>query len=369
MSDHLLVGTRKGLFEFRLHSGTWRIERTSFLGTQVPMLLPDARDGTLHAAVDHGHFGTKMHRRICGSDWEELSPPAWPPKPEDSQGVKDPIRGEEVPWSLEKIWSLEAGGSNEPGVLWAGTIPGGLFRSEDHGESWELIRSLWDRPERSRWFGGGYDFPGIHSIAVDPRDSQSILLGISCGGVWRSRDSGQTWFQTSHGMRAEYMPPDMANDPEIQDPHRIVYCLAKPDHLWTQHHNGIFRSQDGGSSWQEIGTAQPSAFGFAVAVHPTNPNIAWFVPAQKDECRIPVDGRFVVSRTRDGGQTFDILSQGLPQDHAYHLVYRHCLEVDSTGQRLAMGSTTGGLWISDTAGETWQCLSRDLPPIYCVRFA
>ncbi len=365
----LHLGTRKGLFTAEKSNGRWKIVRSSFLGVQVPMLLPDFRDGTLYAAVDHGHFGTKFHRsRDHGASWEEFPPPAYPPKPDDAPIVVDPMRQTEIPWSLEKIWSLEAGGEDEPGTLWCGTLPGGLFKSTDRGETWALNRPLWDEPKRARWFGGGYDVPGIHSIAVDPRDPQHILLAISCGGVWRTRDGGETWHQTAHGMKAGYMPGDLAADPEIQDGHRMVQCPADPERLWVQHHSGIFRSDDSGRSWQEILNVQPSNFGFAVAVHPHDPDTAWFVPAEKDECRIPKDAKFVVNRTRDGGKTFETFSNGLPPEPAYHLVYRHCLEIDPTGQTLAMGSTTGGLWTSDDGGESWQTLSQDLPPVFCVRF-
>ena len=161
---------------------------------------------------------------------------------------------------------------------------------------------------------------------------------------------------------------ERASDPNIQDPHRVVCCPSAPDVYWAQHHNGIFLSRNDCESWSEIENVQPSGFGFAVAVHPNNPDVAWFVPAVKDECRIPVDGRFVVIRTSDGGQTFESLSEGLPQADAYDLVFRHCLEVDETGDCLAMGSSTGSLWISEDGGEHWQHVSAHLPQIYCLRF-
>jgi hypothetical protein len=151
--------------------------------------------------------------------------------------------------------------------------------------------------------------------------------------------------------------------------HRLAQCRAAPECLWAQHHNGIFRSTDGAASWHEVKDVPPSVFGFAVAVHPEDPDTAWFVPAIKDERRIPVDGRVVVTRTRDGGQTFDVLRRGLPQEHAYDLTYRHALDVDRTGRALAFGSTTGSCWVSDDQGDHWQCLGEHLPPIYCVRFA
>jgi hypothetical protein len=170
-------------------------------------------------------------------------------------------------------------------------------------------------------------------------------------------------------MRAAYMPPDLQNDPVIQDPHMVVQCASKPDVYWCQHHNGIFRSTDNLDSWQEITTAPVSNFGFAVAVHPKDPDTAWFVPANKDTDRIPVDGKIVVTRTRDGGKTFEELRRGLPQENAFDLIYRHALASDDSGNRLAMGSTTGSLWLSENGGEAWSLLSAHLPPIYAVHFA
>lgn len=370
MSRRILLGTRKGMFSFVRSNGEWRSEGHWFIGTQVPMLLADPRDGVWYAAVGHGHFGTKFHRsEDQGKTWKELTPPTYPEKPADAPEVLCPMRKTPIPWSLELLWSLEPGGRDQPGRLWAGTIPGGLFRSEDRGDSWQLIDSLWNRPERSKWFGGGYDFPGVHSICVDPRDSRRVGLGISCGGYWVTQDDGVTWTNQANGMRAGYMPPDAASDPDIQDPHRIVQCQGQPSHLWCQHHSGVFRSTDDGRSWSEINPIQPSNFGFAVAVHPQRGDVAWFAPAQKDEVRVPVDGKVVVTRTRDGGQSFEVLDRGLPGYNAFDLIYRHGLVVDETGDSLAMGSTTGSLWVSENGGDTWNVTSHHLPPVFCVRWA
>ncbi len=360
MTDRLLVGTRKGLFILDRRSKRWEISATAFLGDPVSAVLADPRTGALHCALNLGHFGPKLRQSTDqGVSWQERETPTYPAQPVDS-GDK--------PWKLVQIWCLEAGGDDEPGVLWAGTIPGGLFRSADGGTSWQLVHSLWGRPERRQWFGGGYDEPGIHSICVDPRDSRKIAVGVSCGGIWITLDGGNTWASRTTGMRAAYMPPEREFDPNIQDPHRIVQCRGATDVFWAQHHNGIFRSTDGCASWAEIKNVRPSSFGFALAVHPRDPNCAWFVPANKDECRVPVEGRLVVIRTRDGGQSFEVLDRGLPQTHAYDLVYRHGLDIDASGECLAMGSTTGALWISSNQGDSWECISTHLPPIYCVRF-
>lgn len=348
----LYVGTKKGLFV--VDNG--RIGAPHFLGDPVSMVLPD-RGSTLYAALNLGHFGVKLRRSADGGkSWQELAAPEYPPQPEDSP--------DKTPWKLVQLWALESDGKR----LWAGTIPGGLFISSDRGASWQLVRSLWDRPERAEWVGGGYDHPGVHSIAIDPSDARRITVAISTGGAWQTRDGGETWSITAKGMYAEYMPPEKKFDQNSQDIHRLVQCAARPDVMWAQHHNGVFRSTDGAQSWQEVTAIKPSKFGFAVAVHPKNPELAWFVPAVKDECRVPVDAKLVVARTRDGGKTFDVLRKGLPQEHAYDLVYRHCLDVDESGKRLAFGSTTGGLWLSEDQGDSWRCLSTQLPPIHCVRF-
>lgn len=387
MSDQLCVATRKGLFVLQADgNGGWTPDEPCFVGEPVSMVLPDARDGSLYAALNLGHFGVKLHRRRAGAtQWEECAVPVYPPQPVEEMLAGDngnatpngqadtrvddaaAPRPPAPPWTLQQIWSLETGGPDEPGVVWAGTIPGGLFRSDNGGDSWVLNRALWDRPERSEWFGGGYDAPGIHSIMVDPRDSRHVTIGVSCGGVWQTHDGGATWRVTAAGMEADYMPPERSGDANVQDPHRVVQCPANPDVLWTQHHCAIFRSTDGAAHWQRV-EAQPSSFGFAVAVHPREPDTAWFVPAVKDQCRIPVNGQLVVTRTRDGGRTFERFSNGLPPAPAYDLVYRHGLAVDESGTRLAMGSTTGALWTSDDGGESWQLLSAHLPPVYCVRF-
>lgn len=368
MTPRLHVSTRKGLFTVERQSGGWRIARTNFLGDNVTTTCADPRDGTLYASLNHGHFGVKLHRsRDGGASWQPVATPVYPPRP-DGYTPRTPVEGTPVEWSLKLVWTIEAGGADEPGVLWAGTLPGGLFRSEDAGESWALNRPLWDDPLREEWFGGGADQPGIHSVLVDPRDSAHVTVGVSCGGVWTTRDRGATWAVSAAGMRAEYMPPERQFEPHVQDPHRIAHCRQAPDVMWAQHHNGIFRSDDGASTWREIVGVQPSTFGFAVAAHPLDPRTAWFVPAVKDETRYPAGGQVVVTRTRDGGQTFETLRAGLPQEHAYDLVYRHALDVDDTGELLAFGSTTGALWVSENGGDSWQTVSVHLPPVYALAF-
>jgi hypothetical protein len=368
MTDTLLVSTRKGLFTLdRLGTG-WSVTRAEFLGDNVTLALADERDGTWYAALDHGHFGVKLQRsEDRGKTWQEVAVPEYPPKPEGAPEVGED--GRKIAYTLQRIWALEHAGRDRPGELWAGTIPGALFRSRDRGSSWELIASLWDHPDRKKWFGGGADHPGIHSVLVDPRDSTRVLVGVSCGGVWETVDDGASWTVRAHGMRADFMPPELQGDPNIQDPHMVVACPSDFDRMWTQHHCGIWRTTDGARNWVEVPEAGPSTFGFAVAVHPRDPDTAWFVPAISDQRRVPVDGKVVVTRTRDGGKTFDVLREGLPQQHAYDLVFRHGLAIDETGDRLALGSTSGGMWITENGGDQFEELRWHLPPIHAVRFA
>ncbi len=353
VSDRIFAATRKGLFTVVRKGGGWAVEQVEFPGAPVSAVVEDPRDGWRYVALAHGHFGAKLHRAAPGKVFEELTAPAFPPSDEEGP-------------SLAGIWSLEVGAA--PGSLFAGAAPAALFRSEERGGNWQLNRGLFDRPERSIWFGGGTDEPALHTILLHEKTPGRIVVAISCGGVWISEDDGASWTPAT-GMVAEYMPPERAHDPNVQDPHRIAQCRADPRRLWAQHHHGLYRSDDGGRSWQRLPDPDPSGFGFPIVAHPSEPDSAWFVPETADTERIPVAGRVVVARTRDGGQSFEVLSRGLPGEHAYDLVYRHGLAVDQSGTRLALGSTTGGLWVSEDGGDSWSMVPARLPPVYAVRFA
>jgi len=369
MSDRIWVATRKGLFRIDRGDGGWRIGDAKFLGDNLPLVARDPRDGAIYAAFGHGHFGIKLHRsNDDGKTFEEIAAPAYPEKPGGAKPIMNPMFQKEVPWNVEMIWSLAFGSDQQPGRIWCGTIPGGLFVSDDRGATWSLNQPLLEKQREHGWMGGGYDWPGLHSICVDPRDHDRIVVAVSTGGCWQTRDGGASWEVCSHGLRADYVPPEEDQNPVFQDAHLLVQCRSSPDYFWIQHHNGIFRSTDDSASWSEMTDVKPSAFGFAVAVHPDEPGTAWFVPARKDEFRYPIDGKVVVNRTRDGGKSFETLTNGLPQEHAYDLTFRHALDIDESGNRLAFGSTTGSLWVSEDQGDSWQTVSSHLPPVHAVRF-
>jgi len=372
MSDAIWVGTRKGLFVVTRRSAadptSWKIECRGFLGDPVSAVLHDPRDGALYAALELGHFGVKLHRSEDeGRSWREIAHPRF----EGEKRVTPETWGEPLGYdgpTVDAIWAIEPASNDRPGSLWAGTVSGGLFSSEDRGETWSLNEPFWRAMEPAKREGPPpYGKPAVHTVLVDPRTSDRIVLGATCG-VWKSEDGGARWRIGGRGMHMEPLPPEIADEPDQQDPHRVVQCKASPDVLWVQHHCGVYRSTDWAESWHEVSAISPSKFGFGVVVHPDDPDRAWFVPGVKDECRVPVDGILVVARTRDGGESFEVLRQGLPREPAYDVVLRHALDIDASGDCLSFGSTTGNLWFSDDQGERWHQLSGHLPPIYCVRF-
>jgi len=365
MTPTLLISTRKGLFVAEGTGKSTEITRAMFVGDNVTLALADRRDGCWYVVLDHGHFGVKLHRSADrGQRWTEIPIPAYPPKPE-GMWDKD-LWGRDREWVTKGVWALEAA-LDVDGGLWCGTMPGGLFRSSDRGESWQLIEALWFHPKRVLWQGGGSDHAAIHSICVDPRDPRTVVIAISAGGVWRTRDGGASWTPQTAGMKAGYVPPDWSELPEIQDPHHVVQCPAAPEVWWCQHHMGIWKSSDDLASWQQI-QVQPSSFGFVAAVHPRDPDTAWFIPAHSDQKRTPITGELVVTRTRDGGKHFEVLRNGLPQRLAYDLVLRHALALHDDGDQLVFGSSTGNLWASDDQGDHWHAIAHHLPPIYAVRY-
>lgn len=362
MTTSLLLSTRKGLFVAQrggASAAAWRITGPHFAGEPVTFTYVDPRSGHWYSALRLGHFGVKLKRSPDrGASWQDLAAPALPAKPSSGPWAADP-----TPWSVDLVWTVTAGGADRPGVLWAGCLPAGLFRSADDGQSWQLIESLWFNEQRLGWFGGGYDHAAIHSIVVDPRDSSHITVAISCGGIWDSRDDGATWTLIGRGQIATYVPEGASQDLNTQDPHRLDICAARPDVVWVQHHCGVFRSVNGALDFEPLQPPAGYDFGFAVAADPTNPERAWFVPADSDAKRYAIDGALCVMRTDDGGRSFRLFRAGLPQQQAWQLVYRHALVVDSEGQSLAMASTTGSVWTSDDAGEHWQVLEGLFPPV------
>lgn len=358
MKPTVLLGTRKGFIAYHFSNNRWQVENLSFEGQPVSIAYADERSGTWWACLDHGHWGVKLHRsKDRGLTWEEIKAPAYPEGKEIKEGI---------PATTRYIWSMANGGKNFLSRLWIGTDPGGLFLSEDEGNNFHLVESLWNHPTRKEgWFGGGRDQPGIHSIVVDPRDENRIHIGISCAGVFETIDAGKTWIIRNKGMHADFLP-----DPNAEtgyDPHILVAAPSDPEILWQQNHCGIFRSTDGAKNWVDIGQPEgPAKFGFAIAVADDDAEQAWVAPANSDMTRTAIKGALCICRTDDGGKTWKELRKGLPQENCFDIVYRHALA--ASGNALVFGTTTGNLFFSPDRGESWQVLSNYLPMIYSVQF-
>jgi photosystem II stability/assembly factor-like uncharacterized protein len=300
-----------------------------------------------------------------GKSWEEVEAPKYP----KNARIKPWMLGgkKTKPATLDYIWVIAQGGEDQPGRIYLGTEPGGLFSSDDAGKTFRLVKGLWNHPSRfDKWFGGGRDNAGIHSIFVDPRDSGRVLVGVSCAGVFETTDGGKSWTPKNKGMEADFLPDPKA---EVgQDPHCVAACGADPDTLWQQNHCGIYRSTDGSQSWRKVSKKGDTAhFGFAVAADEKSPETAWVVPAISDTHRIAVGGALCVCRTTDGGKTWRAFRKGLPQKSCYDVVFRHAL--DHANSTVAFGTTTGNLYVSENRGQSWETIGTNFPPVYSVRFA
>ncbi len=393
MAGMILLGTRKGTVIFDRQPSGWRPRPIVHAGIAVCYATRDPRDGTLWSSLDHGHWGPKLSRsRDDGKTWEDLSSLKYPPGARHIVSVVptpdfDPFApAAELNYAdaiVYKIWYLAFGHSDQPGKLYAGTIPGGLFVSDDGGDSWFLNQPLWNHKSRGGdlfagdassqylWNGtpASIDYgifePGIHSIMVDPDDANHLYVAVSTAGVLESVDGGESWVGRNRGMLMDYLP-----DAEAEwghDPHYVALCPAQPGHLWQQNHCGVFYSNDGAQHWQKV--SQPDAgvhFGFPIAVDNRDGQSAWVIPTRADAERMALDTGLCVARTSDGGQSWQTFRQGLPQEHCYDLVLRHGLDI--ADDCLCFGSSTGNVYLSEDRGESWQCLANNLPPVYSVRF-
>ncbi len=393
MSDILLVGTRKGLVIFDRKQTGWQPRPITHAGIPVCFAARDPRDGTLWASLDHGHWGPKLSRsKDGGATWEDVLTLKYPKGarhivqylPTGDFDPEAPVGEPEYrDATVYKIWTLAFGTAAQPGRLYAGTIPGGLFVSDDNGDTWELNRPLWNHASRggdlfsgaatskNEWGGtpASVDYgvfePGIHSIVVDHRNPDHIYVAVSSAGVIKTTDGGKTWHSSSRGMTNDYLPN--AENEWGHDPHFVVCCPQQPDHLWQQNHCGIFYSDDGANHWKKVSDPAIGAhFGFPIAADSQDGRTAWVVPARADAERMTLDGGLFVARTTDGGQSWQALREGLPQVNAYDIVYRHAL--DANENRVCFGSTTGNVYVSEDRGDSWQCLGHHFPPVYSVRF-
>lgn len=351
----LFVGTKRGLFILRSSAdrSAWTVSQPMLVGREVYHAWLDPRDGrTAWAATDHKVWGAHVHRSDDGGrSWKVLESA---PHYADSRGLK-------------AIWALSPGPHTAPDTLYAGIEPAGLFITHDRGETWHGVEALNEHPTNTTWqpAGGGL---ALHSIVTDPRDPLRMYCALSAGGVYRTDDGGATWHAVNRGTRADFLPQTY---PEAgQCVHKLVLHPARPDRLYQQSHCGVYRSDDRGENWTEITEGLPSDFGYALAVNPADPDVAYVVPEESSHMRTTVDGRLCVYRTRDAGASWEPLSGGLPQEHAYVSILREGLAADPLDPcGLYVGTSSGHLFASRDGGDHWELIAGYLPRILSVTAA
>jgi photosystem II stability/assembly factor-like uncharacterized protein len=355
----LLIGTMKGLFIARTTSARddWSLEGPHFPGQSIYAALYDGRDdrSRMWAATRSMHWGAQLSSSDdLGKTW---SVP-------ESRTVRFP---EESGAELTQIWQIALGGPEEPDTLYCGVEPAALFVSRDAGESWSLVEGLYNHPHRPQWQPGGGGLC-LHTILPDPADPKRIFVAISTGGVYRTDDGGETWRTCHQGVRAQFLPDPY---PEFgQCVHKIVSHPERPARLFLQNHWGLYRTDDAGESWQDIAKDVPSDFGFAMEISPVDPNSVFIIPLQSDEFRCCPEGRLRVYRTINGGESWEPLSNGLPQENAYETVLRDGLTSDTLSPAgFYFGTRSGKIFGSRDNGDSWSLIFDGLPPVVAVKSA
>lgn len=349
----IAIGTRKGLWTAQGGQGDWTLSQplkqmaefasvawVPMAATRVPRLVVGARSWFWGPAV--------LTSDDDGATWSEP----------ESGAVVFP---EETGAAVERIWNLTPD-RRVPGRVWAGVEPHSLWRSDDGGTTFALNQALWDHPHRADWKPGAGG-PAVHTIV--PRPDAGMVIAMSTGGVYRSSDSHAGWEPANAGITVLFAPDPY---PEYgQCVHRIAIDAQDPDRLYAQNHGGVFRSDDGGTSWQPIMDGLPSDFGFVVLAHPTRGGSAWVIPID-GETMFPPEGRLRLWRTDDAGGTWREVGGGLPDGH-YASVLRdaaHVIDLEGTAA-ITLGTRNGSVYVSQDEGESFHEVASRLPDVLSVR--
>jgi hypothetical protein len=348
------AGTRKGAFVFRSRDRrTWKMEGPFFRGWEVHHMAQDPREpNRIYAAVNSAWFGAHIHASEDGGKSWKLS----------EAGLEVKCLPET---SLKRIWHIEPGAADEPGVVYAGGDPGVLSRSGDWGRTWEEVRSLTAHPTRSRWNPGAGGMC-LHSIQC--LGGGRMIVAISAAGAFRTTDGGATWEPFNQNVRADFQPNKY---PEVgQCVHKLLAHPRHPEALYQQNHCGIYRARFNARRWTDISRGLPSRFGFGLAVPAAEPDTLFTVPIEGSEYRCAPEGKLRVARSRDGGKNWKLLSRGLPQRNAHLLVLREGMAADALSPAgVYVGTTNGQVFHTRDAGETWSAMAEYLPGVLSVAVA
>jgi photosystem II stability/assembly factor-like uncharacterized protein len=355
----LMVGTMKGAFILRSDKSRkkWNVEGPHLRGTAVYAMMHDGREGRKRtfAAANNTFFGSTLrHSDDFGKTWSE--PERHPIKfPEDSGRA------------LAQIWQIIPGRKSEPNVLYCGVEPAALFKSTDKGDTWEPDRGLMYHEHQPKWQPGAGGLC-LHTIVLDPDNPKRMLIAISAAGVYRTDDGGKTWRARNNGVRAEFLPD---KHPEFgQCVHKVVQHPSQPGRLFLQNHWGLYRTDDWGDSWKDVANGVPSDFGFAMAMHPHQPETVYIVPLESDQFRCTPEAKLRVYRTKNGGESWEPMTKGLPQSGAYETVLRDALTADSSNPAgIYFGTRSGKVFGSTTDGDSWQEIADGFPAVVCVKAA
>jgi len=301
----LLVGTNKGAFFLRSSRdrSRWDVAGPYFHGQGIYAMAYDGRSGRhrLWVSANNVMWGTFLR---SSDDFGRI----WTNPLEAS--IRFPT---ESGASLRNIWQICLGRNDEPDKLYCGVEPAALFESADEGESWSLVRGLYDHPHRPRWMPGNGGLI-LHTILPDPCNKDRMYVAVSAGGVYRTENGGTTWQARNNGVRVVFLPEKY---PEFgKCVHKIVHHESRPERLFLQNHWGLYRSDNRGDSWQDIAHGVPSDFGFAMLMHPHDADCVYIVPVESDEFRCTPEGNLRVYRTRNAGGSWEALGRGLPQKGA-----------------------------------------------------
>jgi hypothetical protein len=348
----LLLGTKKGLFVLEGEPGApFEVTARAFAGEPVEYAMRDPRSGRIHAAVTSPFYGPKLFSTDDPEgEWEQ------------AEGVELPRGGEAA---LERIWVIVAGEAD--GTIYAGGDPGALFESRDGGATFTPNRALLEHPTRPRWQPGAGGLC-LHSIVTWPGEPDRLAVGISAAGVWLTDDGGASWRRGNEGIVARYLPDEAPDDEVALCVHRLRRAPARPERIFMQFHGGVYRSDDAGESWNDIAPGLPSDFGFPLAIDPADPDSAYVIPLVADIDRVTPDGRVRVYETRDAGATWTPRGDGLPSHDAYLTVLRGAFDQLGAGPSLELyfGATSGTVFGSGDAGESWFDVAANLPPVHSV---